>query len=162
LQLVIADTSPINYLLLIGHIEILPSLFEKVIMPSAVRDELTNAPALVRRWIADPPSWVAVRRSTGHRFDDASFEQHLDAGEEDAIALAVELHADLLLMDDREGVIAARRKGLTVTGTLGVLGLAGQRGLLSLAEAFHALKGTNFHYRQDIMDKLLIEMSGVG
>ena len=56
------------------------------------------------------------------------------------------------LMDDREGVLAARSKGLTVTGTLGVLGLAAQHGLLNLAEAFDCLKRTNFHYRQDIMD----------
>ena len=70
------------------------------------------------------------------------------------------LHADLLLMDDREGVIAARSKGLTVTGTLGVLGLAAQHDLLNLAEAFGRLKGTNFHYRQETMDQLLGEISG--
>jgi len=51
-------------------------------------------------------------------FQDASLEA-LDAGEGAAIALAIELHADLPLMDDEEGVIAARRKGLEVAGTLG-------------------------------------------
>ncbi len=80
MQLVIADTGPINYLLLIGHIDILPALFEKVILPA---DSLTE----------------------------------LGAGETAAIALAVELHADLLLMDDRRGVSAALQRGLTVTVT---------------------------------------------
>jgi len=157
-QLVIADTSPINYLILIGHIDVLPSLFEKVILPSVVRDELDDAPPLVRLWIADPPPWVEVRTTTNPH-PDASL-RNLDPGEEDAIALAAELHADLLLMDDRDGVLAARRKGFTVTGTLGVLGLAAQHGLLNLAEAFDRIKGTNFRYRQDTMDALLADASG--
>ena len=58
----------------------------------------------------------------------------LNPGEE-AVALAIELHADLLLMDDRDGVRAARRKGIEVTGTLGLLGIAAKSGLLNLADA---------------------------
>jgi predicted nucleic acid-binding protein len=96
---VCSSSSPIparlTCLILIGHIEILPSLFKKVILPSVVRDELTDAPSLVRRWIADPPPWVEVRKAMGHRLAEA-FQETLDAGEEDAIALAVELHADLV------------------------------------------------------------------
>jgi predicted nucleic acid-binding protein len=157
-QLVIADTSPINYLILIGHIEILPALFQKVILPSVVRDELTAAPPSVRLWITDPPPWLEVRK-TAKFHQDVSLK-NLDAGEEDAIALAIELHADLLLMDDREGVVAARSKELTVIGTLGVLGLAAQRGLLDLGDAFEKLKGTNFRYSQETMDALLDESSG--
>jgi predicted nucleic acid-binding protein len=53
-RLVIADTSPINYLLLIGHIDIRPALFDKVILPAAVWDELKHpkAPPVVRSWVA--------------------------------------------------------------------------------------------------------------
>ena len=61
MQLVIADTGPINYLILIGHIDILPALFRKVILPAAVRAELDDAPPAVRDWIAAPPSWVEIR-----------------------------------------------------------------------------------------------------
>ena len=91
-------------------------------------------------------------------FQDASLEA-LDAGEAAAIALAIELHADLLLMDDEEGVIAARRKGLEVAGTLGVLSRAAQRHLLNLADALELVKHTNFRFRQEIMDKFLSEIS---
>ena len=98
-------------------------------------------------------------RKTAKFHQDVSLK-NLDAGEEDAIALAIELHADLLLMDDREGVVAARSKELTVIGTLGVLGLAAQRGLLDLGDAFEKLKGTNFRYSQETMDALLDESSG--
>jgi len=97
-RLVIADTGPVNYLILIGHIEILPVLFEKVILPSAVK-ELANpdTPPLVRDWIADPPVWLEVRHTSllvGSSIPD------LGPGEAAAIALAAELHADILLMDD--------------------------------------------------------------
>ena len=158
MRLVIADTSPINYLLLIGHVDVLPALFDRVILPAAVWDELKHpkAPPAVRNWVAAPPPWVDVRPSSP--FHDASLAA-LDTGEGAAIALAIELHADLLLMDDEEGVIAARGKGLQVTGTPGVLSRAAQRRLLDLADAFDRVKRTNFRFRQDIMDKFLEEIS---
>jgi predicted nucleic acid-binding protein len=83
----------------------------------------------------------------------------LDAGEEDAIALAVELRADLLLMDDREGVIVARRMGFKVAGTLTILAMAAQHRLLNLADAFDRIKRTNFHYQQELMDQFINEIS---
>jgi predicted nucleic acid-binding protein len=131
---VIADTGPINYLVLIAQIDILPTLFGTVILPSAVSDELADigSPSPVRDWIANPPSWLDVRVA---RREETTVEslRALDAGEVGAILLAIELHADLLLMDDREGVIAARSEGFAVTGTLGVLSLAAESRLLDLS-----------------------------
>jgi len=65
------------------------------------------------------------------------------------------LRADLILIDDRKGAAAARRKGFEITGTLGLLTRAAQRGLLDLAGALARLKRTNFHYRQELLDELL-------
>lgn len=157
MQLVIADTGPVNYLVLIGHIDVLPILFQKIILPSSVRDELTAAPLQVKNWIAKPPEWIDIRQSI-HTHDPTL--ENLDEGERDAIALAVKLHAELLLMDDREGVVAAHRKGIEVTGTLGVLARAAKRNLLNLSQAYDRLKQTNFRYRQETMDLLLNELSG--
>lgn len=161
MRLVIADTGPINYLVLIGRIDLLPTLFQKVILPSVVQRELDHrdAPPSVRDWIANPPAWVEVCETTSRYFDDDSLEG-LDEGEQSAIALAAALNADLLLMDDREGVMVARSKGLTVTGTLGVLSLAARRGLVDLADSFARLKRTNFRYRQEMMDALLDQERG--
>ena len=157
--MVIADTGPSNYLILIGHIDILPALFDKVILPAVVRDELRHrkAPPAVQHWIADPPSWVEVHQTAYVR--DPSMET-LDAGEKGAIALAGELHADLILMDDRDGVLIARSKGFRVAGTLGVLSMAAEHGLIGLADAFERIKRTSFHFRQETMDRLLAENSG--
>ncbi len=161
MQLVIADTGPINYLILIGHINILPALFEKVILPAVVRDELKHrkAPPAVQHWIADPPSWAEVHQ-TAHVHDPSM--ETLDGGEEDAIALTVELHADLILMDDRDGALIARGKGFRVAGTLGILSMAAEHRLINLSEAFERIKRTSFHYQQEIMDRLLAENSGGG
>jgi predicted nucleic acid-binding protein len=155
-RLVIADTGPINYLVLIGNIDLLPVLFEKVILPSAVQAELTDpdAPPSVRSWIADPPAWLEVHETLGRQFDRASVEG-LDEGETAAIALAISLGADLLLMDDRKGVIVARGKGLRVTGTLGVLELAAQRGLINFAQAVNRLRRTTFRIPEALLDSLM-------
>lgn len=158
MQLVIADTGPINYLILIGHIDVLPALFQKVILPIIVYDELKHqkAPLQVQQWIANLPAWAEVH-PTRHVHDLAL--DKLDAGEEDAIALAIELRADLILMDDRAGVLLARSKGFRVAGTLAILALAATHGYIDLAEAFARIKRTSFHYQQEVMDHFLAEVS---
>lgn len=157
MQVVVADTGPINYLILIDLIELLPKLFGKVIVPAAVHDEIKDArsPAAVRAWIADSPSWLEVRPNPQPSLIDKSAT--LDDGEQMAISLAGAIGADLILMDDRAGVVFARNRGFAVTGTLGILDLAARRGLIDLVEAFKRLKATSFHYRQGVLDALLAQ-----
>lgn len=156
---VVADTSPINYLILIGHVGVLPVLFGKVILPSVVRDELARpkAPLPVREWIADPPTWLEVRSSV--EATDVSLTD-LDDGEKAAILLALELHADLLLIDERRAAKTARSRGFRVAGTLAILGMAARRDLLILADAVDLLKRTSFHLSQEVLDQFLAEQSG--
>lgn len=156
MRLVIADPGPLNYLILIGHIDLLPVLFEKVVLPTTVQSELASgkAPPFVRNWVADLPAWVEVREAPLSQAEDASLKG-IDAGEKAAIQLAVSLNADLLLMDDRKGVNAPQRKGLRVTGTLGILDLAAQRGLAKFAQAVEQLRQTNFRVPQALLDALL-------
>jgi predicted nucleic acid-binding protein len=84
-------------------------------------------------------------------------DRRLHAGELAAIALAVALKADLVLMDDRAGAVAARANGLNVTGTLGELDLAARSGLVDLDTAFERLKATNFRYRPAMLDDMLMD-----
>jgi predicted nucleic acid-binding protein len=79
----------------------------------------------------------------------------LDKGERAVIAMAIEMRASLILMDERAGVDEARRQGLQVTGTLGVLLLAARRRLVDLEEAFMRLKATNFRYSPALLATLL-------
>ena len=158
-MLVISDTGPLHYLVLTGDIALLPKLFERVLAPQTVRDELADpaAPAAVRAWIAHAPAWLDVRPDPDAGARDRGRGPRLDRGEQAAIALALAVKADLVLMDDQAGVTAARRQGLTTTGTLGVLDIAARRGLVDLAEAFARLKATSFYYRQGLLDALLAQ-----
>jgi predicted nucleic acid-binding protein len=151
-QLVIAVTGPVNYLILIGHIGLLPLLFQRVILPAAVREELhdAGAPAAVRAWIASPPPWLEIVQS-GPGLGLAT----LDEGEAAVIALAESLHADLLLIDERKGVNIARRKGLRVTGTLGLLEMAAQERLIDFADAVERLRRTTFRSPEELLAAML-------
>ena len=152
MRLVIADTGPVNYLILIGHIDVLPRMFERVALPTAVQSELSNslAPPAVQRWIADFPAWLEIAQTPA-----VPLLAGIHKGEAAAIALAAAMHADLLLMDDRRGLRAAKQQGLRVTGTLGILDLAAQRGLAKFAQAVERLRQTNFRVPQAVLDTLL-------
>jgi len=156
-RLVISDTSPLHYLILIGHAEILPELYTEVLIPEAVADELQHAgtPKVVSDWLTKRPSWLQVVRS---RSDSVPVSlRDLDPGERDAILLAVHLQADLVLMDERDGVEEARRLGLTTTGTLGVLVRAAERGLIDLPAAIARLRDTNFRVDPLLLERLSAE-----
>src|ERR1700691_3020479 len=114
--LVVADTSPIFYLLSIDQINLLPKLFGKVLVPGAVHQELCHpaAPHLVRDWVVRLPAWAEVR--TVESPEDPVLRQ-LGPGESAAITLAIAVRADLVLIDERKGTSVALGKGLEVTGT---------------------------------------------
>ncbi|HLY55503.1 MAG TPA: hypothetical protein VKS60_08105 [Stellaceae bacterium] len=154
MRVVVADTSPLHYLVLIGEIGLLPILFETVSVPETVRDELTHphSPPVVRDWLSAGPAWLKVFPT----LPGAALPlPRLDDGERAAIALALSLRADLVLMDDRRGVAAALAQGLETVGTIGLLDLAARRGLTDLAAGFARLKATNFRCRSEMLDALL-------
>ncbi len=150
-MIVVSDTSPINYLVLSRYEHVLPKLFGRVIVPPAVLRELQHSgtPADVREWVENPPAWLEVRCPSAV---DPSL--NLGPGEAEAISLAKELHADAVLIDERKGTRVAQRMGLTVTGTLGVLVAASQKGLIRLADAFAALPPT-FRAPESLLRELL-------
>jgi predicted nucleic acid-binding protein len=151
---VVADTGPLHYLVLINAVELLPRLFDRVFVPITVHSELTRpeTPAVVSNWARAPPGWLTVLPVPA--VDGAALES-LDGGERAVIALATSLHIDLILMDDRAGVAAARARGIAATGTLGLLIRASQRGLIDLAAAFAALGTTSFYAHPALLEALL-------
>jgi len=154
-MLVVADTSPINYLVLLAQTGVLPALYTRVLLPPAVVTELQDleAPEEVRSWAANLPAWCEVRRPA--LLGEAETLAHLGAGEREAILLAQELRADVLLMDEEDGRQAARSRALTVTGTLGVLERAAERGLLDLPRTLARLLNTTFRVRDELIQAML-------
>lgn len=140
---VVADTSPPNYLIQIACEHILAALYEQILVPKAVFEELTHpgAPEEVRTWLRDIPGWCVIREMQAVADPTLS---RLDPGEREAIQLAREERADLLLMDEKLGVRTARRRGLSVIGTLGVLVVAAQGDLLDMESALARLQATDF------------------
>jgi predicted nucleic acid-binding protein len=106
-RLVIADTCPVNYLILIGNIDLLPQMFEKVVLPAAVQTELSSplAPPAVQRWTAALPAWLEIAQTPA-----VTLSTGIHKGEAAAIALAAAMHADLLLIDDRRAYAPPNNK----------------------------------------------------
>ena len=151
---VVSNTSPIGYLVLIGSIEILPRLFGKVVIPSAVWSELldVSSPEALRNWMAEPPEWLDIEVAPSAEIDAELARLH--AGEREAIRLAKERNAELILLDEKAARRVARERGLRVAGLLGVLDEAGRRGWLDVHVAIEALKQTTFRAAPSLLDWL--------
>ncbi len=152
-MIVVSDTSPVNYLLLIDQIDLLPRLFQQIIIPDVVRKEMLDplAPPSLQQWIAHPPSWLRVQTVSGV---DTTLNA-LDPGEQAAITLAQTLPADLLIIDERLGRRVASDRGIPIIGTLGILDDAASQGLIELADAIERLQQTNFRISRRLIRTLL-------
>ena len=152
-MIVVSDTSPLNYLVLIDAIDVLPQLFGEVHVPPAVMQELQHprTPELVKRWTQSPPDWLLIQSPSS----TAPIDPKLDPGEAAAIALALELRAVAILVDEKKGRRIAMEKGLATLGTITVLELAAERELLDLPTALDALRHTSFHVTRALIDTAL-------
>lgn len=151
-MIVVSDTSPINYLVLIDRHNLLPELFGSVFIPEAVHRELQAAgtPEPVRQFIAAAPGWLEVRPAP----DVPVTIAHLDSGEREAIALALAIGTEFVLLDERKGRQAAKEQGLRAFGTLAVLGIAAERKLVALDDALDRLQKTNFRMSPRLLKAL--------
>ena len=142
-MIVVADTSPLNYLVLIDEVDLLAALFGQVIVPTAVMQELQHSatPSRVRQWISNPPPWLEIRSVTS---TPSSALLRLDIGEREAIQLAVELNAGAVLIDETEGRAVAESLRLQVRGTLGVLERGAKLGKIDFRQALTKLEQTKF------------------
>jgi uncharacterized protein len=157
-MIVVADTSVLLNLALIGEIDLLHNLFGSVIAPQAVHDEFARLAATSGRFAGlSMPSWVNLQGVS----DSALVTQlraTLDEGESEAIALAIEIHAEAVLMDETEGRCLAQARGLRTIGIVGILIQARHVGLVSeLGPLFLSLRErAKFRLSAKIMNEALI------
>ncbi|MBD2626714.1 DUF3368 domain-containing protein [Trichormus variabilis] len=131
-MIVVSDTSPLSNLAIVGCLSILQQIYNKVIIPQGVAEELINA-SDEEHIIAGVLSldWIEVIPATNlELISELRNNSNLDRGEAEAIALAIELNADELLIDERLGRREATRLGLPITGVLGILLVAKHRQLM--------------------------------
>jgi len=140
---VIADTSPLQYAVEVDAASALLMLYGRIVVPRAVASEIRhpNAPVLLRRWFEDHQSEVQIQSVQVPEDPRLAL---LDPGESEAIVLTQRTPGSLLIIDDGDGRVEARRRGLRITGLLGVIRDAGLRGFLDFDAALQKLRSTNF------------------
>jgi predicted nucleic acid-binding protein len=123
-----------------------------VLIPPAVLAELRHphAPAEVSEWLENLPHWASIQAPVA-----VETGMGLDAGESEAISLALEMSLPAILIDERDGWIEAQRRGLTPIGTLNVLYTAHGLGLLDFENAIGRLRRTNFHVNSALVESLI-------
>jgi predicted nucleic acid-binding protein len=153
-MIVVADSGPLHYLILLNQARLLHDFYGRVIVPDSVASELTiaAAPRAVQEWMNKPPSWVDLRPVSPDVISTVS--DALDMGERAAIALATTLPADLLLIDEAAGRAEARRRRLRVTGTLGVLRAGAERAMVDVPQMIQALRNTSFYLDEALVNEV--------
>ena len=158
-MLIVSDTSPLNYLVLVNAVDTLPVLFKEIYIPPAVLEELQHqrSPDSVRHWVENLPPWLQVRSPR-----KVSQLSGLHRGEIEAIALAEELSADAILIDDRAGKLAASQRGVRVMGTLGVLAQAAFQNLIGVEQTSSLLRQTSFRGPVELLQEIVDELRHKG
>lgn len=153
-MIVVSDTTPLRYLIELEAVHLLETLFSQVIIPQEVANELqgANTPPKVKDWMRACPAWLEVRA-----VDVSSYIPIIEihAGEREAIALALEVTAEGILIDDKDARAEAQRAGLTVIPTLAILELAARRNLIDLPSVMERLRQTSFHISQKLYDEVM-------
>ena len=150
-MIVVSDTTPLNYLILIDATDVLPALFGRVYAPKAVIVEHSDArsPRPVREWASSPAQWLTVQEPAQV---DETLPKKLQKGEVKAISLAQELGADWVLIDERKASREAERRGFRVAGTLVILEEAGAGNILDYQKSRDRLVDeTSFYVTDDVL-----------
>jgi predicted nucleic acid-binding protein len=127
---VVCNTSPVILLAKIGRLELFSGLYDQIIIPASVLDEIEAKPSKETKRITALVKNRTFEVQRASRKILEGLPADLGAGEREAIALAVETQADLVVLDDQQGRRTARERGISVTGTVGVLIEARERGII--------------------------------
>jgi predicted nucleic acid-binding protein len=145
-MIVVADATPLIYLAAIGKFDLLPDLYGRITVPSAVYEEVVIQGA--GRWGAAEMAsagWID-RETVRDPTKVVSLQLRLDSGENEVVVLAEELRADLVLMDEMAGRHELDQRGVTFMGAVGVLMQAKQRGFIGpLKPELDRLRVCGFH-----------------
>lgn len=158
-MLIVSNTSPLSNLAIIGELSLLQSVYPKILIPSIVEAELMRLPEIqpiISNQIAS--GWLEVQVPTDLQLLQA-LSQSLDPGEAAAIALAIDLNADRLLIDEKLGRRIASEYGLKIRGIVGVLVNAKTEGLVPAVQPIldRLIEQAGFRISQSLYDRILQE-----
>lgn len=155
-MLVVSDTSVLSGLIKIGHLELLEKVFAEIIIPIKVYQELKDLSQFgYDLAVVYSATWIKVK-SPNNLYLVEKLSTNINLGEAEAIVLAIELKADLILMDEKLGREVAESQGLKVTGLIGILIKAKSLGLIHLIKPFlDNLIKVNFRIGKTLYDSAL-------
>ena len=155
---VVSNSSPLIHLAKIGHLDLLRYFFDKIVVPEVVYKEcVIEGKGREDAKKIEKAEWIKVAKIRDEKLKRALMIV-LDEGEAEAITLALEESADLILLDDYEARKIARNYRLNITGTIGVLIRARYSGEIdNLKEELEKLKETGFWLSEDLYTKILRE-----
>lgn len=160
---VVSDTSPISNLGWIGRLNLLRSQFSEVWIPKAVEGELQNIPAAAVRHAVDEAlklGWLRCLTPSNRALINLLMVE-LDAGEAEAIALALEMKTTPLLMDEKEGRRMARQLGISLTGVLGILLRAKEQGeIIAVKPEIDALRSKARFFIAPALENTILQHAG--
>ncbi len=150
---VVSNATPLRYLAEIRALHLLPHLFGQVVIPKAVEHELTHqhAPECIRTIIESPPEWLHIHPK---QKADPSLA-FLDPGEREAILLAEEIGARIVLLDEKMARDISKQRGLQCVGTLRILSDGAKHGHIDLTGAIERLRRTTFRVHPALLDRVL-------
>lgn len=153
---IIYNTTPLRYLVEIEETQVLEELFGNVIIPQAVFDELQDprTPLKVKAWMQSRPAWLELRQADISIFTP---QKMIGEGEREALALALELKADAVLMDDKGATLEARRLNIRAIPTFFILEQAAEKNLLDLPQAIEKMKQTGFYPPPEVVIQAMLE-----
>lgn len=162
-MLAVSNTSPVSNLAIVGRLQLLRSQFGELWVPPAVKlelDQLHQPDALREIQQALQEGWIKTKGLVSNSITGL-LQATLDPGEAEAISLALELKADLILLDERDGRAAAERAGLRVTGLFGVLWRAKKDGQVeSISQELEALRTRARFFVSSKWERLILESAG--
>lgn len=152
---VIANNTPLVAFWSISRLDILQTLFKEILIPTAIRDEFLSAAPRDRFESLHSAPWIKVVSLSRPNAADAF--AGLDRGEAEVIALAQDQDARLVLIDEKRARRYAARMNLPVSGTLGVLLLAKQEGLIEAVKPLLSnLIESGLHVHQSLVDEVIL------
>ncbi|WP_413164282.1 DUF3368 domain-containing protein [Capilliphycus salinus ALCB114379] len=157
-MIVVSNTSPISNLAKVGQLNLIYQLYGRILIPSAVHEELLDQRAgdtvitAVRS-----ATWIDIQSVQNQRLVD-DLRIRVNVGEAEAIALAIEVKADRLIIDERLGRQAARDFGVKITGVLGILLLAKRQKLILEVKPImdHLIERANFRISSQLYAEVLM------
>ncbi|WP_457641817.1 DUF3368 domain-containing protein [Persephonella sp.] len=155
---VVSNTTPLLSFIKLNRLDILQEIYQRIYIPEAVYKEIETGKGKYYKDISKE-NWIIIKKVKNKNLVE-KYTEFIDIGEVEAIALSLEIKANLLLIDDRKGRTIAEKENINITGTVGILIKAKKLGIIKEIKPYiyELIEKGNFYSETFI--KLILKRSG--